>query len=267
MNTKLHIGCIGDLTADVYMPQGDIRLGGAALNMAMWAKRLGADATIFSAAGVDAAGRAFAKKMKEEGLSTKGFQRKRGQTSSIEIFVTNTGERRYGKWNPGALTGFHLRPQEKKLLRTMDALAVTVYPPYVHILTELKRMPFTIINYGDLHENDMRVVEANLRGADALIFGLDKDADEERINAIRRLAWQRNILAIVTLGKYGAVAWHNGESYVQAARDVKVLDTTGAGDAFLAAFLVSYLTTDDIQKSLKAGSDTAANVIQKVGAY
>ncbi|EKD67758.1 MAG: hypothetical protein ACD_48C00234G0001, partial [uncultured bacterium] len=34
----------------------------------------------------------------------------------------------------------------------MDALSVTVYPQYIHILQELKNATFTIINYGDLHE-------------------------------------------------------------------------------------------------------------------
>lgn len=261
MKTKLRIGCIGDLTADVYMPQHDVRLGGAALNMAMWAKRLGADATIFSAVGTDAIGKKF-----EHG---KGIQRKRGRTSAIEIFISGTGERRYGIWKPGVLANFHFRSIDQKNLEKQDALVVTVYPQYIHILQELKHTSFTIINYGDLHEfqDDVRVVEANIHVADALMFGLDKDADEDRINAIRRMAFERNILTIVTLGKFGSLAWHNGESFVQPAREAKVVDTTGAGDSFLAAFLVSYLSSGDIQASLEKGSLLTTRVIGTVGAY
>jgi sugar/nucleoside kinase (ribokinase family) len=54
---------------------------------------------------------------------------------------------------------------------------------------------------------------------------------------------------------------------MQSARDVPVIDATGAGDSFLAGFLVRYLKTKDVQGSLAAGTSLASKVIQKVGAY
>lgn len=261
MNITPRIAIIGDLTADIYMPQKDIHLGGAALNMAQWVKRLGGTPTIFSAVGTDTIGKKFP--------FEKGIQRKRGRTSAIEIYISGSGERRYGIWKPGVLEKFHLRNIDRTIISKQDALVVTVYPQYVHVLRELQHRPFTIINYGDLHEfkSKVNIVEEYLHIADACIFGLDKDTDETMINVIRRLAIEKNMLTIVTLGKYGSIAWANGKSYVQPAYEVNVVDTTGAGDSFLAAFMVAFLETEDIQKSLEAGSRLAAHIIQKVGAY
>ena len=55
---------------------------------------------------------------------------------------------------------------------------------------------------------------------------------------------------------------------MQPAVDVKkIVDTTGCGDAFQAAFTVSYFKDGDIRKALKAAAQQAAKVIQHYGAF
>src|SRR5688572_16858298 len=104
MSSKIpSIAFIGDLTADIYVDSGQIKHGGAALNMAIWAARAGADATIVSAVGSDAVGSKFLAFIRSQKLSTLSVQKKRGPTSSIEIFLKD-GERHYGAWKPGVLT-------------------------------------------------------------------------------------------------------------------------------------------------------------------
>ena len=63
-----HIAFLGDLTADVYVHQQKVKLGGAALNCAIWAKRAGAEVSILSAIGSDQIGKRFDKKIKAEGI-------------------------------------------------------------------------------------------------------------------------------------------------------------------------------------------------------
>ena len=46
----------------------------------------------------------------------------------------------------------------------------------------------------------------------------------------------------------------------------KVVDTTGAGDAFASSFLGEYLKKDSIEAGLKFGAENASSVIQKLGA-
>jgi fructokinase len=46
----------------------------------------------------------------------------------------------------------------------------------------------------------------------------------------------------------------------------KILDLTGAGDLFASGFFKEYLDHSDIKKCLQAGSELAANIIQKIGA-
>ena len=275
---KPYISLIGDLTADSYVNSRTVKLGGAALNSAMWSKRNGARVSVVSAVGNDAAGNKFIKKFRAEKLSCDGIQQKRGSTSGIEIFISESGERRYGSWNPGVLTTYHLRQQDYRILQKSDAVVITVYPPYLHILDEcmklkrdtlMKHRPLFVINYGDLNEfnHSFDVPKQFLDLADILIFGLDKDRDEDLINEVRQCALVEKKFALVTLGKYGSIAWDGKTAYVQSAQEVTVRDTTGAGDSFLAGFLITFLKTRNIQQSLQQGTDLASRAIQKLGAY
>ena len=267
---------MGDLTADVYVDTDTVKYGGAALNMAIWTKRLRARATIVSVVGSDTVGRGFLGFIRKQTLSASGVAKKRGRTSSIEIFLTD-GERRYGIWTPGVLAGYHLRKKDKALLKRQDAIVITVYPQYEHVLREFTawkqtlhngKRPLIVINYGDLKgfESNLSVVRRYIHLADILVFGLDKDKDESLINEIRDTTLSSQ-LSLFTLGKYGSIAWQNGRAFVEPAKETDAVDTTGAGDSFLAAFLVSYLTTGDIQESLEKGSLLATRVIGSVGAY
>lgn len=70
---------------------------------------------------------------------------------------------------------------------------------------------------------------------------------------------------IVTLGSKGARAVHHNLSF--AASQVEVVDVTGAGDTFLAAFAVKWLSTKDLELSMKYAIQAASITVQHFGVY
>lgn len=273
--SKPIVTILGDLTTDVYVDAKTVKFGGAALNMAMWTKRLGGKPFIVSAVGNDVYGKEMYTFLKRAQLSTTGIQLKKGATSTIDIFIKN-GERHYGVWNPGVLTDFHLGKKEKLLLNKSHAILVTVYPHYKHILDDLvfwkskrteNHSPL-VINFGDLKEFDgnLDIVKQYNDLADILIFGLNPKENASLISTIGGLK-RENQLCIVTLGKDGSVAWKGDQKYSADALETNVVDTTGAGDAYLAGFITEYLQSGDVQTALTKGAEVAARVIGKIGAY
>lgn len=54
-------------------------------------------------------------------------------------------------------------------------------------------------------------------------------------------------LLLVTLGRDGASAYFSSSSvYQKAFTDIKTIDTTGAGDAFLGAFLYAFIHEENL---------------------
>ncbi len=72
---------------------------------------------------------------------------------------------------------------------------------------------------------------------------------------------------VVKLGADGAM-WQQGfiGASAPAERGVDVVDTTGAGDAFAAGFLASWLLHPEPETALAAGCRLAARAVSKVGA-
>jgi len=73
-------------------------------------------------------------------------------------------------------------------------------------------------------------------------------------------------IVVITNGKKGAWAYDGKKIYQQKIIRAKVLDTTGVGDSFGAAFLGGLLATDNINLALRWGMINSASVLTKVGA-
>ena len=73
-------------------------------------------------------------------------------------------------------------------------------------------------------------------------------------------------IVILTKGHDGAEAYSRAKTYTVNSQKVQVKDTVGAGDAFTAAFLYTYLKTRSIQSALEAGAVLSGYVVSTEGA-
>lgn len=67
------------------------------------------------------------------------------------------------------------------------------------------------------------------------------------------------------MGKNGSIAFVENKTIKTGVFEVKTLKPTGAGDAFIGAFIGSILNSKTIEESIKYGSAAAAIVVTKVG--
>ena len=74
------------------------------------------------------------------------------------------------------------------------------------------------------------------------------------------------------MGKEGAIVINSEESEsIKPIKVAKVIDTTGAGDAFSAGFIYGFIRTlsfkfEDLKYNVKIGNFVAGKCIQKLGA-
>lgn len=73
-------------------------------------------------------------------------------------------------------------------------------------------------------------------------------------------------LVVVTRGKQGAVVQRGDERHDVPTTTVKVVDTTGAGDAFAAGFLAGYSRDKELPLCVELGNQAAGAVITRLGA-
>jgi len=73
-------------------------------------------------------------------------------------------------------------------------------------------------------------------------------------------------IVAVKLGKRGCYVTDGEESHLIEPYDVKVVDTTGAGDAFCAGFLYGLMKGKDLYECGRLGNFVASRCITKIGA-
>ena len=107
-----------------------------------------------------------------------------------------------------------------------------------------------------------QMVVGNLEQAAGLV-GLEPEAslDEVRIELAKT-----PIDAVVTLDADGAFARFGDEEFLLPTQKIEAVDSTGAGDAFLAAFLVARKKGLSVRKALAVGNVVSGEVIQYEGA-
>ncbi len=73
-------------------------------------------------------------------------------------------------------------------------------------------------------------------------------------------------IVVITMGDDGALAYDGSYLYLIAGGKVKVVETTGAGDAFASAFVAGLIKKNDIEFALRLGKANAESVITHHGA-
>lgn len=108
----------------------------------------------------------------------------------------------------------------------------------------------------DLINNDLDILFAN-----------EDEAKELTPNFTEVFAKNDKLIAIITKSEKGCEVFSNSSSIEISAQEVENLtDTTGAGDAFAAGFLLEMSKDSNLEESAKFGNILASKIIQKFGA-
>ena len=91
--------------------------------------------------------------------------------------------------------------------------------------------------------------------------------EAKNFDDVVNFARQLKKMIVVTRGEKGSIAI-NGEEIVEinAQKNLKIQDLTGAGDLFAAGFLHGYMNNLSIKQSLKKGTELSSKIIQQIGA-
>lgn len=268
---SLRIVSIGECTIDRYLDVGRDFVGGIALNFAVQSRRAGADAvSLVSCVGTDHGARIL-EKLRHEGVDASCVRIQEGSTARQDITVVANGERIFptGGYHLGVLDGFRLEASDYAVIQQHDALACALFrqvePLFAQTITQVAFDGARVADFLDLadFDGDIGMVERYLRWLTvAFISG-----SHALVEQLRPLSRRADRTIVVTLGAEGSVALVRGEPLYQPALPVaQKVDSTGCGDAFQAAFTVSYLRDGDVALALRHGAQQAAHVLQHLGA-
>lgn len=257
-------------------------LGGGAANVAIGVQSAGFKTAIMGKIGENQFKDLIAIHLKNHNIPSSLCQIEKDYTKISSILLSPEGER----------TIIHYETPHEHILRN-DADLLNLENTKIVYMANLWRVPLderkkilfhlaqkkilTIVNLGIADcRRTMEQVEALIQHVNILIVNTHEFAELvkkpfESINFKEDItllySFLKTKILIVTDGKKGSYAYRDGGVLHEPAHSVeKVVDTTGAGDAFSAGFIVGYLKTNNIQSAMHLGSKHAVKIIQKIGA-
>jgi sugar/nucleoside kinase (ribokinase family) len=284
--------CIGDAMIDVIVQMkssinensdtlSDISMhgGGAAANTATWLSHLGVRTSFAGRIGSDIPGANFKLELEKFGVSHENQPIAGGKTGTVVVLVDQSGNR---TMFPDSGVNSGLSIADLPSLIGFDGVFLSGYSLFnpassdgvVEIINSIQALDipifFDVASVGTIEAFGRERALSLITGF-AGIFMNDEEANyltgsanhEEQF----RLLENRAELLVIKRGARGVIAKLNGmDSIEKPARATKVIDTTGAGDAFAAGFLAAWLSFKDLDGALTQALDVAAQCVATIGA-
>ena len=249
-----------------YYPQiGKSFLGGNSLNVASMWKTLEPreNISIITCLGTDLHAKMILDFLNKKGIDISRVYQRDGITACNSLRVDDTGERFgiEGAWNGGVYETFILSESDWESVSKQDIVAIPANNPnFNEMIKKRNQRQMVSVDYLDV-ENNVPLLDT-VEFTDIAFIAANPDL----LPKYSELAFTRKKLIVVTLGAKGSYAFYKGESYFQPALKVDtIVDTTGCGDAYQAAFALTFYKTKDIQKSMYAGAKAASVILQAWG--
>lgn len=240
--------------------------GGPAANAAVTIARLGHRVGFCGYLGDGHFGEAHLKELQENGVETRFVVRGKTKTPLSVALVKPGGKRTLVNYRAGG----HL-PAEAVDLTSVAPRGVLFdgHERFIslHHLSHFRKVGSqTVLDAGSLHA-----------GTEALMFEVDHLVASEKFacqflgrsdpeKALKQLAERARGAVVITLGERGLIWQREGEQGEMPAFEVKVVDTTGAGDVFHGAFMVGLIEGMAWLELLRFASATAALSCTRLGA-
>ena len=278
---KKSVIAIGEILWDVF-PEGK-KAGGSSMNVALNLHKQNIDSQFISAVGDDANGRELIDFLASKVYPTNLIQTHLTlPTSTVEVQLDEQHQATYTIVEPVAWDAITLNNEIIKAVEQADAF---VYCSLTCRNEESKNTILTLLKHAKI-----KIFDINLRSPFYTIATLKTLLSEANILKVNEheLVYLKDELALtgntdeqllkqishgfdieiicLTVGEKGAYVLQNGHLYHHKGYPIKVADTVGAGDSFLATFISSYLNGYPIDTVLDRACKVGSFVASQHGA-
>ena len=279
---------VGDAFIDLIVPTQDIKPGetyhsnilvtcGGTANVAVQVSKLGEQAKFIGKVGNDALGRYFREELERSGVKGVTFIDNEYPTGLCLALLFSSGERSMVA-SRGANNFLSEREIRSCISEILDS-SIVYFSGY-SLLSKVSSNS-TLYALRECHKHDCQVwfnpgapnlitedfVQLIRKFVDVLVLNIEEAKSltgQGEIDDILARLGEMVDIAAVTMGGEGCILLQNGQhTRVSAEALPYVTDTTGAGDAFSAGFIVGRLRNMDMVGCAQLGHKTAANLLEE----
>ena len=273
--------CFGEILWDVFPTHKTI--GGAPLNVALRLQSFQNDVSLISCLGDDTSGDELLLELQKYSISSYYIQKdKEYKTSTVAISLDKNGSASYLINHPCAWDNIQLNSELKSLVKSSEAFVFgsLVARSNTSRNTLIKLLAFSKFSVFDVNlrppHYDLSSIQVLMNAANFIKFNDDEIIEISKSLGIQGESIEHTILYVathtntsticVTLGEKGAILYYEKRFFYCNGYQVKVADTVGSGDSFLATLIDVLLKRKDPQLAIDKACAVGALVAKSSGA-
>jgi fructoselysine 6-kinase len=246
---------VGDNIADYYPEEKKVCAGGGAYNTAVMAKRLGAKAAYYGVFGTDENAKFLYDTLKKEKVAYPVNDIRKGR-NAVSI-IKKVGSRAVVEAvDKGVYKSLKINKNVLEIIKNSKIVHSNIYSYFEDYLPKLHYK--TKLSFDFSYLRNKSYIEEIIAKVDIAFFSESKKKEnpEELLDWVSKLGVEA---AVITLGEEGVLMKLGDKLIKEKALSVDVVDTLGAGDAFIAGFLTNLTKKEkNYQKALAEGLKTAS---------
>ncbi|WP_027232671.1 PfkB family carbohydrate kinase [Phyllobacterium sp. UNC302MFCol5.2] len=252
---------VGDNCLDAYLTKGFVTVGGNALNVAVQWQRHGHNARYFGALGHDEEAEIMLDEIERVGLAPGDVELLTG-SSAVTLLADDAGERRFLLESLGVGADYYPKGEHYDALLRAD---------WVHLGTNASQeLVRRLVADGVRFSVDLstRHFDLPLDNVPLVFASGPGDPDEPVKPLIEKFKRAGAREVVVTCGKRGSFYDNGSALFFADSVPVSVVDTCGAGDSFIATFIVSrFLEGCSEETALNRSAVRAAETCTHLGGF
>lgn len=252
--------------------------GGSAANTCIGISRLGLKTGYIGKISNDDEGKLLKNNLINENINLDNLIiSNEGRTGKVMGFIDSNGERALyvdaGVNDTIKISEIVLKKINKTRLLHLSSFVGESFKTQIELVNKISKKVQISFDPGMIYVNKgLNALIDILSNTDILLLNLKElelllNKNIENIGDSLNPLWDLGIKTIVVKqGSKGASAYQEDQEITSQAFNVNCIDTTGAGDAFNAGFIYSYLTNKTLEESCLFGNKVAAYSVTKIGA-
>ncbi len=261
----MRLATCGDNCVDYYKNTGNKYVGGNPVNVAVYFRRLGEESSYIGVVGNDEYGDWVIGELEKKEVNISNVLKINGKTAVSEVELVD-GERVFGDYDEGVLESFVLTNKQKDFILEHDILHTGLWGKIEGELEYFKKKGIKIAFDAATRPFDEPSLVA-VKSSDYFFFASDSTNLDNLKEDMKKLWTMGAKQVIATLGSRGSIVFDGVRFREFGIVKCEVVDTMGAGDSFISAYLKGSMDGLCIEDCMELGATAAAETISYKGAW
>ncbi len=261
----MKVAAVGFCCIDIYENLNIHYPTGNGIDCIINLSKKGIQTSAVSIVGTDAYGQEMLDVLKSFKIDVSHMQIAEGHTSIFRMALRNGVDRVHVENIEGVMKDFKLRPEDIEFIKTHDFVHTDLTGKILHQLPDIKTAKCQVI-FDFSNKADEKNTAQLLPHIDYAFFSCESKKPEIK-EFLRYAKAFGPKLVTATFGEEGSICFDGNNFHECGISKVPVVNTVGAGDAFIAGFMYGVINHLDIPGCLQSGSDTAAEIVQIFNPY